>query len=37
MVMERRPSGEVDVPPGNLREWMDRRTEERGMAEREEE
>jgi Pyruvate/2-oxoacid:ferredoxin oxidoreductase delta subunit len=33
MVMQRRPSGEVDEPPGTFREWMARRTEERGMVE----
>jgi hypothetical protein len=33
MVMERRPSGEVDEPPGNFGEWMARRAEERGLSE----
>ncbi|MCK4410030.1 MAG: 4Fe-4S binding protein, partial [Candidatus Eisenbacteria sp.] len=33
MAMERRPSGEVDEPPGNFREWMARRAEERGIPE----
>ena len=33
MVMERRPEGEVDEPPGNLREWMALRAEERGLSE----
>ena len=33
MVMERRPEGEVDEPPRNLREWMALRAEERGLSE----
>jgi ferredoxin len=33
MVMERRPEGEVDEPPGDFREWMTRRAEERGLSE----
>ncbi len=33
MVMERRPEGEVDEPPGSFRDWMARRAEERGLSE----
>ena len=32
MAMERRPEGEVGEPPDNLRHWMAKRAEERGIS-----
>jgi len=32
MAMERRPAGEVEEPPENLRQWMAKRAEERGIS-----
>jgi ferredoxin len=32
LAMERRPDGEVERPPANLRQWMALRTRERGLA-----